>query len=196
MPGNNIDARTAALWAKIVEWYAENDVKDRLPKLASTWIQVDNDTPPKLKGNASTTRALIPFMYEAAEELLDRSDPIENAMQTAAYHLLECYRCLSNDELHWRTILPASSTAFVLQYKALADHHNGVDWRCKPKLHHFLELCRGTSKPNMSWTYRDEEYGGSVALLARSRGGVLNPKIVSERTLFRFKQQNPVPRLV
>ena len=196
MPGNNIDARTNSLWMKIVDWYNDNDVQDRLPKLLPTWIQSSADNPPKLKGNASTTRALIPFMYEAAEELLDTSDPIENAMQVAAFHLLECYRCLSNDELNWRTILPASSTSFVLQYKALADHHGDVNWRCKPKLHHFLELCSGTSKPNLSWTYRDEDYGGTVAKLAHSRGGSTNPKVVSAKTLLRFKQQNAVPRLV
>ena len=196
MRGNNIDARTNSLWMKISDWYEDNDVQDRLPRLAPTWIQTSGDKPPKLKGNASTTRALIPFMYEASQELLDSSDPIENAMQVAAFHLLECYSCLSNDELNWRTILPASSTSFVLQYRALADHHGGVDWRCKPKLHHFLELCSGTSKPNMSWTYRDEDYGGTVALLAHSRGGITNAKIVSDRTLRMFKQQNPVPRLI
>ena len=195
MPGANIDARTAALWTKILGWYEENDVQDRLPELTPTWIQASNDKPPKLKGNASTTRALIPFMYEAAEELLDSQDPIENAMQIAAYHLLECYHCLCKNELDWRTILPASSTSFVLQYKALADHHDGVDWRCKPKLHHFLELCKGTSKPNMSWTYRDEDYGGTVASMARNCGGITSPKITSDRTLRLFKQQNPVPRL-
>ena len=89
---------------------ASKKVSDRLPKLQNSWIQAETAKPPKLKGNASCTRALIPFAHALALELLDATQPMEEAMITAAYHLHRYYTCLSKDTHGWRDILSQSSS--------------------------------------------------------------------------------------
>ena len=196
LPGRNQEVRVRALWLRVLAFYnGPPVVTDRLSKLPNSWIQADGQKPPKLKGNASTTRALVPFAYTLAQELLDPADAKEEAMIVGADHLNRCYTCLSSNTYGWEEILARSSSAFVLQFGALQAASDGIHWRCKPKVHHFLELCASGGKPSLSWTYRDEDYGGSVAQCSRSRGGVLTPKLVSCNTLLRFKSSNPVPRL-
>ena len=66
---------------------------------------------------------------------------------------------------------------FALQYVSVRNAHADVDptaWRVKPKLHMFLELCSEGSHPAKFWNYRDEDWGGSVARMARGRGGELH----------------------
>ena len=197
LPGRTQADRVQVLWMRIQAFYeTPPKVSDRLPKLQNSWIQAETTKPPKLKGNASCTRALIPFAHTLALELLDPTQPMEEAMITAAYHLHRCYTCLSKDTHGWQDILSQSSSAFAHQIGALAAASDGIHWRAKPKLHQFLELCASGGKPNLSWTYRDEDYGGGVAQQSRSRGGRLTPGVVSYNTLQRFKSQNPVPRLV
>ena len=197
LPGRNQDLRVGVLWMRVQGFYeGPPKVSDRLPKLQNSWIQSEPANPPKLKGSAACTRALIPFADALARELLDAAQPMREAMVIAAHHLHKCYKCLSNDTVGWQDILSQSSSAFAHQYEALAAASDGIHWRAKPKLHQFLELCAGGGKPSLSWTYRDEDYGGGVAHQSRSRGGRLTPAMASYNTLERFKCHNPVPRLV
>ncbi len=58
---------------------------------------------------------------------------------------------------------------FAVQYVALHDHCNAADalaWRLKPKLHLFPLITSDDSIPRLAWTYRDEDFGGSVARMA------------------------------
>ena len=151
---------------------------------------------PRLTSSAAQCMALVPFAVELAKELLSPVDAKEQAMIAAAEHLKNCYDSLSSAAIFYADTLREESKKFALQYVAL----RGVStddklWKCKPKLHLFVELCSEGSKPATYWTYRDEDYGGSVAQCSRSRGGVLTPKLVSCNTLLRFKCSNPVPRL-
>ena len=137
LPGRNQEVRVRALWLRVLAFYNGPPViTDRLAKLPNSWIQADGQKPPKLKGNASTTRALVPFAYTLAQELLDPADPKEEAMIVGADHLNRCYTCLSSNTYGWREILARSSSAFVLQFGALQAASDGIHWRCKPKLHH------------------------------------------------------------
>ena len=61
--------------------------------------------------------------------------------------------------------------------------------------HLFLELCSSGEQPARFWTYRDEDFGGSVAQLSRRRGGLLIVQQFSSGMLARFRMQ-PVPRLM
>ena len=70
------------------------------------------------------------------------------------------------------------------------------NWKVKPKLHLFLELCSDGSQPSKTWTYRDEDWGGSVARMARRRGCVLTLPSFSSAILERFKMQQPIVRLL
>ena len=65
-------------------------------------------------------------------------------------------------------------------------------FRVKPKMHLFLELCISGSKPSLSWTYRDEDFGGTAAQLSRRRGGLLSAKATSHNFLLRFRLKQPL----
>ena len=194
LPGRNKKLRRKALWDKILQFYDENKIKDRMVGIKSWGIQAPRH-PPKLKANAACVRALIPFCHQQCMSLLSDS-PKHNAIKMAAHHLHECYKCLSTSSEDWTTVLPQSSKEFAIQCHALATVHERPDWVVKPKMHQFLEMCTGISKPNMSWTYRDEDYGGSIAQLCRIKGGCWR-KILhySQKMLVLFKTRNRAPRI-
>ena len=82
----------------------------------------------------------------------------------------ECFRCLSTDAVDWHNRLEQNSKDFAVQYAALQSFHAGTKaWVVKPKMHQFLEMCSSSSKPNMSWTYRDEDFGGCCSALQDQR---------------------------
>ena len=66
----------------------------------------------------------------------------------------------------------------------------------KPKLHLLLELGLEGSNPSSSWTYRDEDFGGSMAHLSRRRGGLLKPLPTSSNLLRRFAIRHRLPHLL
>ena len=145
---------------------------------------------PKLRGYAAQVRAFVPFARELAEELLSVHDPMENAARVGIYHLHQCYQSLSADSIFSSDILLEHSTKFALQYVALETAHAGTRfWRIKPKLHMFLELCMEGSRPSLFWTYRDEDFGGTVARFARRRGGLCSAHGMSKNFLERFRMQ-------
>ena len=90
------------------------------------------------------------------------------------------------------------STKFALLYVGLHENMNPTNaklWRLKPKLHQFLHLCSEGGIPSKTWTYRDEEFGGSVARLARRRGGMLRPQATSAKVLWSFATQCKAVRI-
>lgn len=195
-PGASNKQRRSNLWTRIRAWYAAKDVKDKLVGLRCAGIQTKKQ-PPKLKSSAAACRALIPFADEAAHDSLDPTKPAHAAIQHAARALHECYRCLSQDHAEWRVVLPRESKKFCLGYKALRLHSSNKDWKVKPKMHQFVEMCSGHSKPNMSWTYRDEDYGGSIAQLCRIKGGKwMKVSSYCSKALILFKTRNKIPRIV
>ena len=83
-----------------------------------------------------------------------------------------------------------------MQFKALRrTAGNDVDWKLKPKIHMWLELCAERSRPSQFWCYRDEDYGGTVAALARRRGGKNSAQAMSETVLDLFAIKQPMVRL-
>ena len=88
---------------------------------------------------------------------------------------------------------------FAIRYVGLHDFCNHVDdlsWRIKPKLHLFLHICSDNSLPRLTWTYRDEDFGGSVARMARRRGGCLRCGSTSSAVLTKFKISNKCIRII
>ena len=65
----------------------------------------------------------------------------------------------------------------------------------KPKMHLMIELIEyadlGT-KPSNSWTYRDEEFGGSLKHLASGSGGPMTPPAMARRVLLRVAALEPL----
>ena len=124
------------------------------------------------QASAAQCRALVPFGLKLSRDLLDASDGMESTARHAMNHLSQCYVSLSDSSIFFADALREHSTKFALLYCALeTTATNDWSWRVKPKLHMFLELCSEGSRPATFWTYRDEDFGGSVSRLSRRRGG-------------------------
>ena len=112
-------------------------------------------------------------------------------------HLDQCYKALSHSSMFAADVLQKHSVKFSLLYVALERAHEGTkDFRVKPKLHLFLELCREGGKPALCWNYRDEDWGGTVSKMSRRRGGLLSVQAFSANMLQRFRMQQPVIRMM
>jgi hypothetical protein len=199
LPGSNKDARCHALNEKIQRFYERRGTEDKLKGFKMASFQRPSATQPaKLKGSASQVRALIPFVKELAEELVDDSVPREAAMKIAATHLTHCYQALARSSASCRDeALYSSSQAFVNQVYALYLAGDGVCFRCKPKTHLFLELCSQAGVvPNSCWCYRDEDFGGPIARQSKMRGRWKNLTAYSGHAFDMFFMKNSVPRIV
>ena len=140
----------------------------------------------------------MPFVWQLAQEMLDIRVPKHAAMRQAAFHLHEVYNALSAGHPDPCATMAEHGIKFAIQYVGLHDYLNAADskaWRIKPKLHLFLHITSDTSLPRLTWTYRDEDFGGSVARMARRRGNLLACGSTSSTCLARFKMANPCIRI-
>lgn len=199
MPGRSEWQRCKVLGEHIHNYYVEYKLEDRLkdfqPKSYSSAKKTKR--PPKLKGNAASTRALIKFGALIADRFLSEAAPLESAMKVAAKHLSNCYDCLHwNNQYLAHDALYNSSKVFAIQYKALHDAFgDGVSWRPMPKMHMFLELCSAGTEPQKFWNYRDEDFGGSVAKQSRMKGMWKNLSSYTKHGLDMFRMKNDPPRI-
>ena len=197
MPGQNKDERCANLWVEILAYYNAHGISDRFDCMQLSFFE-PKDAPYKLRGSAAKIRALVPFVWQLAQEMLDINLPIHAAMRHAAFHLNEVYSALSSDHADACASMRENGIKFAIHYVALHDFLNPADdkaWRIKPKLHLFLHITSDNSVPRLTWTYRDEDFGGSVARMARRRGNLLRCSSTSFETLSRFKINNPCIRI-
>ena len=200
LPGRTIADRCNALCDLAGDFYDRGGVEDRLKSWQrSAWSSEKKKTrPPSLKGNAASTRALVPFADELAQRYLSHDVPVEGAMKAAAFHLRNCYAALSGvNKLFGHDAMQESAKSFAQQYKSLWEAHGkGVRWRPMPKMHMFLELCSQRTEPSKFWCYRDEDFGGSVARQSRMRGRWRHLGAFGKRALDMFRMKNPAPRIV
>ena len=196
-PGGNKKERCARLSDDILAYYVAEDIKDRFDCMLLTFFE-PKDGPYKLRGSAAKIRALVPYCWQLAQEILDLSVPKYAAMSQAAFHLNEVYSALSSAHPDPCASMKEHGIKFSLQYVGLHDHlhpANDKAFRIKPKLHLFLHITSDNSLPRLNWTYRDEDMGGSVARMARRRGNLLKCGSTSGTTLTRFKMSNPVIKI-
>ena len=155
--------------------------------------------PPKLRAKAAEARGLISFAAELAIDLLSTADPVDLALKEAVLQLKQCYECLSRAApIGDRLKLAARKFAANYIAVSLAVNVKGL-FVYKPKFHMFEELTEmepGSSRPNSFWTYRDEDFGGSIAKWARRRGGSAHPGVVSLQILNMFKAMHEMPSVV
>lgn len=196
LEGRSLKEKCRALWQKLQTWYKDTKCQEQLQHLVVTMIRLPSK-PPKLRCSAAQCRALIPFAAKLCVELLDANVPVEAAAMSAMENLHQCYKALSSRTIFHADLLRECSLRFAAQYVALeAAADDSFSWRIKPKLHLFLELCGEGSKPATFWSYRDEDFGGSVSRFSRRRGGLLSVKGFSTNLLQRFKMAQPVLRMV
>ena len=175
-------------------------MEDRFDVLLPTMFMPRNTgaTAYKLRGSAAKIRALVPFAWYMAQEILGDDDPVEATVKQCAFQLLEVYQTLSEESFLHADVARTASTRFALLYVALHDRFNATNekmWRLKPKLHLFLHICSDSSKPSRHWNYRDEDYGGLVSRVSRRRGGLLSPTALSRQVLSRFAILQPMIKI-
>lgn len=193
IPGNTKAQRCGVLFLEIQEYYRHHPVPSKLPTLTLTMIKKDKK-PPKLRAKGGEARGLIGFAKMAAEKYLSLADITEGTIRNCAIELARVYDCLhdfSKDTMQEATI------RFGLLYKALGEQvGENKYWRLKPKFHLMMEVGRSGVNPKASWTYRDEDFGGTCAKMCKRRGGKHTPVAMSRALLTKFVSQNPLPLLI
>jgi hypothetical protein len=196
LPGTKAQ-QAEALWKDILAWYDIHKILDRLKSFGWNNVQAEAKKPPKFRGcNAATTRALIPFADLVAQKYLSDDVPEEEAAKVAAHHLLMCYQSMSSEAIFPEEVLLDSSIAFALQFSTLDAITQDPFWRVMPKMHRFLELCSDSCMPNLFWTYRDEDFGGSVAHQSKMRGAWKKTSSYMRHALNLFALGNDEPRIM
>ena len=113
--------RCAKLFQDIQQFYKENKVQDRLPKLLSTMLRREvkgKKKVPKLRVKAGESRALVPCCLQLATQHMDASIPHESAMLQGCKRLDAMYTCLSS--ANWDADKPTSSSAQTGHVKCIA----------------------------------------------------------------------------
>lgn len=199
VPGATKDARCKFIGDRIWKFYQDGGVQDKLKNFAEKTFSSEKKRklPPKLKGNAASARALVPFGKSLAMEFLNGDDEKEGAIIAAGTHLSNCYDALSaTNKAFAKDALYESSKKFALQYGALHQAFGGLAaWRPMPKMHMFLELCMEGTEPNKFWCYRDEDFGGSMARQSKMKGSWRKLKTFSKHALDLFRMKNAAPRI-
>ena len=194
LAGDSKEQQCSSLWLNIVQYYQDTPGETMYDNMTLTMIRKSPAVPPKLRGRAAEVRGLAPFAAQVAQELLSDADLVESTAKQCASHLLACYNCLSAVSFD-PDQLASHSRRLCLLWVALeaATPEDHTLWRVKPKLHLFQELCESGSRPSTCWTYRDEDFGGSLSKLSRRRGGKKTPASTAQSVLYRFIAQHPVP---
>ena len=108
--------------------------------------------------------------------------------------LAQCYSCLSRNG-PGPEHLKEQSTIFAAYLKML--HESWPErYGVKPKLHQFLELASTGIVPSDVWNYRDEDFGGSLASMARTEGGTTTASSCSKLVLDRFCIRQNLPAVL
>ena len=193
LPGRSRKIRCTALWAEVQAFYEAKAIGDRLQGLTVGMIKQQKKWP-KLRCLAAQCRALVPFTHGLISRYFAGDTPVEESLRVAAGALNACYDALSNDSIFAEDILRTESSKFALQFCALETVEPDT-FRLKPKLHLFLHVCSDGGKPARTWTYRDEDSGGTVAAYSHRRGGLLSVSAFSGNLLDRVRMQ-PFPRVI
>jgi hypothetical protein len=201
VPGASKAKRCKFIGERIWEFYDDPaaHVLDKLKGFAEKSFSSEKKRklPPKMKGNAASMRALVPFGKRFAQQFLDEADEKEGAIIEAGKHLSNCYDALSMaNQAFAKDALYESSKRFALLYGALHKASGGkAAWRPMPKMHMFLELCMEGTEPNKFWCYRDEDFGGSFSRQSRMKGSWKKLSTFSKHALDLFRIKNAAPRL-
>ena len=197
MAGANYSLRIQELFELIKACYARNKTESRLDHLTLLMLRKSATAAPKLRSRAGEARGLVPVVRELASTLLLDTDPIDQTVKEAAVLLDKCYAMLSAAQFNHVT-LKESCRKFCLLYVSLESHFgDGHSWKFKPKFHIWQELCEESNVcPSTCWTYRDEDFGGSVAKIGRRRGGRNSPGATATSVLDKFRAKHDPPRIV
>ena len=142
---------------------------------------------------------MIPWLLDFAQRHLQETSAEEAAMLAGSRRLAAMYNLLRTATWNPQTF-EAAAREFLLIFAALEESFQTIMPGCKlfkvkPKGHLLLELSLTETNPSSHWTYRDEAFGHSLALLAKRRGGKFSPLAVGNSVLMRFMSNNSIPTL-
>jgi hypothetical protein len=193
LPGRNKQQKVASLWSRIAAFYTRNTCETKYDALTVLMIK-KNKEGPCLRGSAAEIRSLVPFGLELAAELLAAGDQKDLTILQCAKNLADLYNCL-----HKATFcaerLAMHVKRFCVLYAALHELSEDKCWKLKPKFHLLAEMGMDDTNPSDQWTYRDEDFGGTVARLSRRRGGPNTVMSTGRAMLLKFMASNAVPAL-
>ena len=163
-----------ALWQRVQALYREfpsdSKLDDRTENMLSPSARA-----PKLRGHVAEVRCLVPIAARLAQDLLADDLGYEAVVKGAMVELEACYNCLSSGTEGAPERLAEHCRRFCTLSVSLEDRAEAL-FHVKPKLHLMQELCEmQASRPALHWTYRDEDFGGSIAQLGKRRGGNKSP---------------------
>ena len=154
-------------------------------------IRKKSTTPPKLTAGAAECSHLVPFLVFASEEFLDPNIELESTVLHVVRLLNQMYGLL---EGYNQAAMKDAATRLAILLAALNDISEAPLWRMKPTIHLMLHLAKSLYGPTKTWTYRDEDYGGSAARSMRSRGGHDTAKVAGKTLSLKFCARHELPR--
>jgi len=193
-PGRNKHQRCRNLFLDIQAFYKAHNTESRFDNLKTTMFSGKKGF--KLRAKGAEARGLVPWAKQLAETRLDNSKPVEQTIIEMARHLDSCYQNLATAQFDTQS-MALHSRQFCLLSVALEQLSSSKLWKTKPKLHFTQELCELTDdNPSLCWCYRDEDFGGTLASLARSRGGHNVAAAMANRALLKFLAKHNVPTII
>ena len=174
-------------------YYRSHSVDSRLDSLTLGMLGKRHKGP-RLHCKAAEARFLVPFLLIASEQWLSEDVPLEATIKACAKQLNACYDCLSHSAFS-----QASLASHARKYSQLAVALESASpsklFHVRPKLHLLAELAEYSNCiPSSCWTYRDEDFGGTVAGNARRMVGTHNA-LSSSRPMYIFVCNHAVPRM-
>ena len=197
--GPNQKERAKEIFRSILAWYGREGVKnDRLKALPLSRFKPKGQRP-ALKASAGQIRTLVPYFVALTsswmEDMFSAREWAEiRLVQRACVDLSCCYDCLSLSQPRPLSLLMEKSISFS-QLLVQLEEMRWTRYTITPKLHLFLELTAEACRPSLSWCYREEDFGGFLAGVARRQGGQDSALATSRNTLLCFMAKQPLPEV-
>ncbi|CAK0801369.1 unnamed protein product, partial [Prorocentrum cordatum] len=150
-PGRRRALQSDEMWRLIQAHYDAHSTPDRLHDFNERAAK-PKKAHPKFSGQAATLRHLIPLCKEAAETHCVSGSAVGDAALNVMRHLHSCYHTLSGQCIFRKDLMRDSASR---------------NWSVEPKAHLLLEMAFAGGQPSLRWTYRGEDFGGSVGHVAK-----------------------------
>ena len=191
LEGRSLKTRLAALNALLQEHNRVHKPSNPIGRLTMAMVKAQGQ-PPKLKSKGAECRHLQPFVLKLAGLLVDHHHAEEKFLQmmSVADALVACSKAVDADPFCLARFQELGDS-FLKHYIWLNQNlgQDGVLWRLYPKHHMFWHLLHTVAPRNGSprdyWNWRDESFGGQLALVAKRRGGKAIPSHVAWELLQR-----------
>ena len=189
--GRTLKVKVEALWDMLRAHYQATRTANRVQTLTLEMVKQDKKGP-KMRTKGAETRGLMPFAVEVAMLMHEqRPNDYTKTVLMCTSAMFDFYMLMSMSPYNAKEGADACRK-FCLLYKALNDQQtNPLLWRMKPKVHMFQELAEYSAEtmgnPATFWNYKDEDFVGWVAKLARARVGPKQGATTAKAVFSRYR---------